>query len=317
MKVSVRILTYNLDKFIAQALESVLMQQVDFDYEVVIGEDCSTDNTRDILIDYQKKYPEKIRLMLNDTNVGMVNNEMQVFRASKGKYIALLDGDDYWTSPHKLQKQVEYLEGKPEFSACFHPVIDFYQDGSQEASVAPPDVYRKVLSLKDLLEHPIPPTSAIMFRKSILDKPFLSMYSTAIVGDWEFIILAALRGNIGYLDEVMGVIRIHSGGLTNGACFVKVLNKRIQMFKNLNAYLNFKYNNTYKELISRCHYVFAREYANINKLPNARTQLMKSVLECPFNQCILRKDFIKIVLRLYVPPLFKLIGFKLFHDPHP
>ena len=319
MKVSVRMLTYNIEKFVAQALESVLMQKVDFDYEIVIGEDCSTDNTRNIVMDYHNKYPDKIRLLLNDANVGVIHNDIQVFSVCKGKYIALLDGDDYWSSPHKLQKQVEYLDNHPECSACFHLVTDFYEDGSQAPLITPPHFYRKVLCLKDFLECPITPTSSVMFRKGILDKSFLSMYSTSLMGpgDWVFILLAAQRGHIGYLDEVMGAYRIHSGGLISGAGFVEILKDRIEMFKKLDAYLNFEYHRTYKELISHCHYVFAREYANIDRLSDARTQFIKSVLECPFNQRISYKDFIKISLRLYVPPLFELMGLDLLHEPHP
>src|SRR3712207_1086613 len=102
MKVSVLMLAYNHEKFIAQALDSALMQQVNFDYEIVIGEDCSTDNTRDILIRYQKEYPHRIRLLLPEKNLGMHDNLIQTFKACRGDYIAFLEGDDYWTSPNKL-----------------------------------------------------------------------------------------------------------------------------------------------------------------------------------------------------------------------
>lgn len=109
MKVSVLMITYNHEKFIAQAIDSILMQQVNFDYEIVIGEDCSTDGTRAIVIQYQKEYPDKIRLLLPEENLGMHKNFVQTFRACQGEYIALLEGDDYWTSPRKLQKQVDFF----------------------------------------------------------------------------------------------------------------------------------------------------------------------------------------------------------------
>ena len=130
MKVSVHMITYNHEKFIAQAIESALMQQVDFDYEIVIGEDCSTDRTREIVVAYQQRHPDKIRLLLHEQNVGVSLNDIRVYRACRGEYVAWLEGDDYWTSPHKLQKQADFLDSHPACSACFHPVTVFFEDGS-------------------------------------------------------------------------------------------------------------------------------------------------------------------------------------------
>ena len=100
-KVSVRIVTYNHERFIGQAIDSVLMQTVNFPYEIVIGEDCSTDNTRRIVMDYRDRYPDKIRLLLHEQNVGQHANIMRTEAACRGRYMANLDGDDYWTDPCK------------------------------------------------------------------------------------------------------------------------------------------------------------------------------------------------------------------------
>jgi glycosyltransferase involved in cell wall biosynthesis len=114
IKVSVAMITYNHERYIAKALDNVLSQSTNFDYEVIIGEDFSTDNTRSIIIDYQKRYPDKFQLLLNDKNIGMHKNTAQVLRACRGQYVALLEGDDYWTSTHKLQLQVDFLDRHPE-----------------------------------------------------------------------------------------------------------------------------------------------------------------------------------------------------------
>ena len=127
MKVSVTIITYNHEKFIRKTLDSVLMQKVNFQYEIVIGEDCSTDNTKKILLEYQNKHPGKIRLLLAENNQGLVRNFMQTYRACKGEYIATLDGDDYWISSRKLQKQVDFLDRHGDFSMCFHPVTNGFR----------------------------------------------------------------------------------------------------------------------------------------------------------------------------------------------
>ena len=106
IKVSVVMLTYNHEKYIAQAIESVLMQETDFHYEIVIGEDCSTDRTREIVIEYQKKYPDKIRTLLHAKNIGGNANYRQTYSECNGDYIAFLEGDDFWIDRKKLQKQI-------------------------------------------------------------------------------------------------------------------------------------------------------------------------------------------------------------------
>ena len=104
MKLSVMMITYNHEKFIAQTLESVLAQKVNFDYEIVIGEDCSTDRTREILMDFYRRYPKRIVPLLRDKNIGAMRNMEATLAACKGNYLALLEGDDYWTCPEKLQR---------------------------------------------------------------------------------------------------------------------------------------------------------------------------------------------------------------------
>ncbi|MCF6185625.1 MAG: glycosyltransferase, partial [Bacteroidales bacterium] len=115
MTVSILMLTYNHEKFIAQAIESVLMQKVSFNYELIIGDDCSQDNTQKIIREYQKKHPDIIKPVLRTKNIGANNNFVDIFKKATGKYIALLEGDDYWTDPNKLQKQVDFLEANPEY----------------------------------------------------------------------------------------------------------------------------------------------------------------------------------------------------------
>ena len=119
--VSINCITYNQEEYVADAIEGFLMQKTDFDYEILIGEDCSTDNTRKIVEEYAAKYPDKIRLITSERNVGCRKKFTEGFSSnSKGKYIAECEGDDYWIDPYKLQKQVDYLEGNPECTLCFH-----------------------------------------------------------------------------------------------------------------------------------------------------------------------------------------------------
>jgi glycosyltransferase involved in cell wall biosynthesis len=112
-KLSVAIITFNHAEFIAKALDSVLMQLTSFDYEIIVGDDCSTDGTREIIQTYQQRWPAKITTVFREKNVGMMRNFKETVEQCTGNYIALLEGDDYWTDLNKLQLQAEYLDGHP------------------------------------------------------------------------------------------------------------------------------------------------------------------------------------------------------------
>ncbi|MBQ1238235.1 MAG: glycosyltransferase, partial [Oscillospiraceae bacterium] len=117
---SVCIRTHNQERFICEALDSVLCQKTTFDFEVIVSDDASSDGTMAILQEYAGRYPSVVRLLLSETNLGGPNNLKRVIEASQAKYITCLDGDDYYTDAYKLQKQVDFLEANPEYAACFH-----------------------------------------------------------------------------------------------------------------------------------------------------------------------------------------------------
>lgn len=128
--VSVTMLVYNHEKWLAKAIESVMMQKTNFRFNLIIGEDCSTDGSREIVKMYQRKYPDSIIALLNEHNLGMKGNVENVGRYVYGKYVACCEGDDYWTDPHKLSKQVEFMETHPEYSAIYHSTEIVDGDGN-------------------------------------------------------------------------------------------------------------------------------------------------------------------------------------------
>lgn len=130
---SVVTITYNQEPFIRKCIEGVLMQKVNFPIEFIIADDCSIDGTLATCEEYARKYPDLIRIVTSDVNVGAVENEQRAFLAAKGKYIATCEGDDYWTDPLKLQKQVDFLESHPDYSVCFHRFKRVHlSDGSED-----------------------------------------------------------------------------------------------------------------------------------------------------------------------------------------
>lgn len=114
--VSVLMITYNHEEFVGEAIESIVAQKADFPFELIVGEDCSTDNTRSIVLDYQRRYPDIIRVVYSSTNLGSMNNMNRTFPKARGMYIAWCEGDDFWHDPLKMQKQVEFLQTHPDYS---------------------------------------------------------------------------------------------------------------------------------------------------------------------------------------------------------
>ena len=123
--VSVCMTTYNHAPYLREAIESVLAQQTDFDVELVLGEDCSTDSTRAICEEYVARFPDRVRLVCGEENIGWRANYLRTFEACRGRYVAYCDGDDWWCDPRKLQRQVAWLEAHPDCGMCYTVCPDY------------------------------------------------------------------------------------------------------------------------------------------------------------------------------------------------
>ncbi len=211
MMLSVCMITYNHEKYIAQAIEGVLMQKTKFAFELIIGEDNSTDKTREICINFRNNNSDKINLTLNDSNLGMICNFIETYKKCKGKYIAFCEGDDYWTDLFKLQKQVDFLEANPEFTLSFHSVSCINENG-KTTRVLPENLSKSILSIADLaLGNFIPTVSCIHRNGPINSFPEFVFNAPAI--DYIFHLLNTKNGRIGYINSNMGVYREHNGGV--------------------------------------------------------------------------------------------------------
>jgi glycosyltransferase involved in cell wall biosynthesis len=249
MEVSVLVTTYNHEKYIAQALDSVLMQETNFNFEIIILEDCSTDATRDIVLGYQKKHPEKIRLRLAERNECSNKPFADAFQSAPSCYIAILDGDDYWTSPKKLQKQVEFSEAHPECVLCFHNALRIYEDGSRVALPYNFASQKRISVLEDIWQGNFIAGSTVMLRKDVL-RDFPEWFHTLHYGDWPLYILCAQHGKIGYIDEILGVYRIHKEGLWSRNDAMQKLEGLIAFWETMNANLDFRFNDIAEPLVS-------------------------------------------------------------------
>lgn len=223
--VTVRTSTYNHAHYIRQCIEGVLMQQTTFPFEFIIGEDFSTDGTREIVLEYAKQYPKKIRVMTADYNVGMKANGFRCIRASRGKYIALCEGDDYWTDPLKLQKQVDFMEENSDYVSCYHDAMIVDDKGNIVKASKLPDKFKKDFSSEEISKGAWILTLTHCFRNVLKDIPheFAHIYN----GDTFY---HSLLGNFGkgkYMADIEpAVYRLHSGSIWSS------LDESIQLYHN-------------------------------------------------------------------------------------
>lgn len=216
-KVSIWITTYNHEAFIAQALDSILMQETSFDYEIIIGEDCSVDNTRQIVKAYKAKNPDKIKLFLPDKNLGMVAMFKASYEMCTGEYIAWMDGDDYWTDPQKMQKQVDFLESNPDYVLHFHKVNTLIDNGEYVEGYAPPDMNPdNSLETKHFLKGYNPVASSSVLHRNILNGKLPDWYFDMVYLDYSFYLFLLKYGKFKYSDEKMSIYRVHCGGSYSG-----------------------------------------------------------------------------------------------------
>lgn len=244
--VSVCLITYKHELYIKQAIESILMQKVDFAWEIIIADDCSPDRTREIIIKYQQQHPQLIRTVLQHKNVGPGKNFIDLVSAAQGKYIAYLEGDDYWTDEYKLQKQFDFMQSHPGFSLCYHKIkweftYQYSQIVDSESNIDDPPES----TIYDVLKKEWFIRSCSMFYKNF---KLPSGFKDLIVGDYPLHVLLAAKGKIGFLNECMATYRINNHGVSETTFLAKDesvirnnIKKQIDMLKYLNRETGFKY----------------------------------------------------------------------------
>ncbi|MBT3279316.1 MAG: glycosyltransferase [Phycisphaerales bacterium] len=218
--VSIKMLTYNHAPYIGEAIESIVNQETDFPFELVIGEDCSPDTTQDIAREYVEKYPDKIRLLTSEANVGICKNDWRVEVVCRGTYLAYCEGDDYWHDPTKLQKQVDLLEANPDCVLVHSDVDFFFQDKgtlvSQQRkkqnrgwpeSISPQELYELFLCGINGCYTP-----SVMVRAKVLDEviasdPEVFLEGKFPLGDLPRWMELAWRGTFLYIDESLATLR--------------------------------------------------------------------------------------------------------------
>ena len=246
-KVSVSLITFNHEPYIDEAVASVLAQRTAFDVEILVGEDSSTDRTRVLLEALRDRHPGRLTLLPSTTRLGGTANLARTLAACRGQYIALLEGDDYWTSPVKLQSQADFLDARPECGMVFHDVRVVEESRMRLGRKLDVGRLRRQLArqvegghdtitLDSLLREWVVPTGSVMLRReSCISVP--DWYRRLVVGDWPLYALTGQHGQIGYINEALGVYRVHDQGVSWSRSSLQRCLDGIDTSKHLDAYL--------------------------------------------------------------------------------
>ena len=316
--VSIDCITYNHEKYIAEALESFLMQETNFKFEILIYDDASTDRTADIIKEYQKKYPDIIKSILQKENqmskgAGRIGYKYNHTRAN-GKYIAICEGDDYWVEPYKLQKQVDYMESHPNCSFCFHnaELVDARKNTKVRKMIPMEAVNEKYYdnrsrdySAGEMQLLGFIPTASFMYSKFVLDNP-PNWFFEAPAGDIATKLIASSSGYAHYIDEVMSVYRINVKGSLMYKWSKEGKEKRIirdEKYLNMFDSFNDWTNGRYLEEIDECKKSFE---ISISIEKNEKL-FMKDLRYKEYFESLRKKEKTKLYIKVYIPRTYQVL----------
>lgn len=298
--VSVCVTTYEHEAYIGRALESVLSQRTDFPVEVIVGEDRSTDRTREIVEDFARRFPDRVITVLPDENLGAGGKRIfaRTLELCRGEYIAMLDGDDYWTAPDKLSRQVEFLEEHPECSMCFHDVGVVDEDGKllsetiHTRSTPPPRSGMEVVLTQEMKI----PACSPMFRREVISR-LPDWYFEVAWGDWPLYILAAQRGAIGYLDRSLGAYRSHPGGMWTGMDSVKRLHMTIDLLRRVRPVLAHSHHGAIRRHLSTLYFRLALAVEREGRVAEAQRYAWRALRLEPGTGFTESKDMVRMLTK--------------------
>ena len=209
--VDINIAVYNQAPYLETTLESVLSQKTNFPFRLLIGDDCSTDGSVEILKNYESRYPNKVKVIYQAKNIGINSPERNgiiLLKNSTSKYIALLDGDDYWVDNFKLQKQIDFLEKNQRYVGCFHNTVERYDDDELASHLYCNFQAAQSINFNDLCFSNIIPTCSVIYRNKLFGE-LPDWYHKLKMGDWPLHLLNSQFGDFWYIPKIMGVHRLH------------------------------------------------------------------------------------------------------------
>jgi glycosyltransferase involved in cell wall biosynthesis len=271
MKASVLMVTYNHERFIAQAIESVLAQDLREPFELVIGDDSSPDGTRTVAESYAQVHPGRIRVLPPQSRLGGRANYVRTHGACRGQYVAQLDGDDYWTHPEKLRRQIELLDANPGFAWCFHAALETNENDGKNWTWRPSG-RKPRYGLEDIARENLVSSCTVTYRRGLFGE-FPDWFFKPPLGDWPLHVLNSRHGQIGYIDEVWAVHRHHSGGKWTGLSAIGQLRARQETREYIRRFLDPDCSEAIQEGRFADNYRLAREHERLGELDKAQDYL--------------------------------------------
>jgi glycosyltransferase involved in cell wall biosynthesis len=294
--VSVLVVTYNHVDYLPAAIESVLAQRTTFPIEILISEDASTDGTRALVESWASRNPERLRLLLSERNVRSNEVVARGLRAARGRYVALLDGDDYWSDHGKLQRQADFLDAHPECTAVFHNARIAIGDRLTDDVWTKPDTGAR-LGLRTLMQgNPFATCTAMLRIECVRDVP--GWYDDFFpITDWPLYTLCAQRGTLAFVDEVSGVYRLHDGGAYSSRPAEAKLDATEGFYRRL-AQVAPSLGDAARDGCSRYFFDWAEASLAAGDVPRARDCLRRCLRGGGVGRSVSRRAMLRLGLRL-------------------
>ena len=308
--VSIICATYNHENFIADAIEGFLMQKTNFKYEILIHDDASTDSTAEIIKDYERKYPDLIKPIYQIENQRSKKVSVTKINTSRarGKYIAICEGDDYWTDPHKLKKQVDFMESNPECSLCVHAGYVVSSSDKKIVSHNRPAKSNKYFTVDEVIEG----GGGLFLTNSMLylaeyGKNRPGFFDVSPVGDYPLVINLSILGSVYYIDEFMSAYRVGDGGSWTANYFSNIEKRKKHfeeiglMLDKVNSYTNYQFESVITKTKSRNQFNLLLEQGKFKKIKTREYRAIYAELEY--------KRKIIIFMKQYFPNTLKMLRF--------
>lgn len=311
-RLSILLVTYNHKKYIRQALHSLIRQVIEGPLELVIADDGSSDGTLDIIREYEQENPRfQFKYLSNTSNLGITKNYQRGFAACSGEYVAVLEGDDYWVSPMKLQRQCDFLDAHWECDLCAVNYLIYEEDRAQFTPRTAIGLGYRLISARQLIgDHLASNFSTCLYRKTALSALPPSLFETTSY-DWIVNICVARHSLIGFLEEPMSVYRMHSGGVWTRKSNIEKLQAQLNLIPAYDALSDHMFRSEFEIQANRL-----RKTISVSRIENVTGSATKYLVRISTNFSNYLPPIVITLISEVTPPVLKRVLRKMLQRNH-